>query len=95
VVAVEVDAGDLADLHAGDPHVVTGLESACLGQRGRVRRAGQQRDAVDVEGKQQHRHDDADADRADHHRVLLPERGAPAAHPPTPRHHRHLAAAEW
>src|SRR5690606_35881913 len=61
-VALEVDSGDLADLHAGDAHLVGGFETCGLTELGLVGRAcpddGQ---FVEKEGGQcpQQHHDDA------------------------------------
>ncbi len=85
LVAVELDALDLADPHAGDPHLVAGLQPAALGELGVVGvAAADQRQAVGAEGGQQQRRDDGDADRADDDGVAVAERDAHRSHlPPT------------
>ena len=79
VVAVELDALDLADPDAGDPDLVLGLEAAGLGERrGVAVAAADQRQVLGPERGQQHQDDHGDADRPDDHRVALAER---LAHP--------------
>ena len=74
VAALEVDARHLADLDAGDAHVVVGLDAAGLREgRAVCRPAADDRQAGRVEGQVEQHGDDEQADRADRDRVALSE----------------------
>ena len=85
VGAVELDAGDVADLHAGDPDVVAVADAAGLGERGAVAVAAtDDRQVRGVERQDEEQEDDEDPDDAEAQRVLLLQ---------GPVHDRHLAAS--
>ena len=74
LVALELDALDLADRDTGDPHLVAGLERADLGEVGVIGvAAADDRQAVGAEGAEHHQRDHGDADDADDDGIAFAE----------------------
>ena len=74
MVTLELHGVDLADSDAGDPHLVTGLEAAGLGEGSVVGvPAADEGQVADVEGQGQQGDERDDADRPDRDRVAFAE----------------------
>jgi hypothetical protein len=70
-----IDAGHLADPHAGDPDLVARREPAGVAERGPVAAGGGQRgEVVEVERAEHGAGDEGQPDGADDERIAFPDR---------------------